>query len=425
MGGTDTDHNINAFIYQNGVMTDIGMLPNGSYSNATAINNKGQIVGMADIHTGVLFGFLYTGGVMHYLGTLPGGLSSIAQGINDEGDVVGYATLGSGAEHAFLYQNGTMIDLNSLIDPATGWDLEGAADINNAGQIVGFGASPSGELHAFLLTPLATSHPPQVTGVYVSGTNWATTYQSGMQAVGLGNGTGYLVPGGGADQLSDLPWNNLNQIQIRFNENVNVQANSLTVTGISGAQYAFSGFNYNSTTDTATWTLSQSISRDQISVRLKSTGTGAVTDTGGLALDGEWTNEVSAYPSGNGVAGGDFQFAFNVLPGDVAQANIVNVQSIAIITAEWLHTGYQSGDINGDGIVNSQDLAVVSSNWFSTPLTVVLTSAVQQSLVSSDLAMATTYELNAVTTGAAVADEVAAGSSRALIDDCSCTAGRY
>ena len=124
-GGTDTNQNINAFIYQNGVMTDIGTLPNGSYSNATAINNNGQIVGMADIHTGVLFGFLYSGGVMHNLGTLPSGLSSVAKGINDAGNVVGYATLSNGAEHAFLYQNGTMVDLNSLIDPASGWDLEG------------------------------------------------------------------------------------------------------------------------------------------------------------------------------------------------------------------------------------------------------------------------------------------------------------
>jgi probable HAF family extracellular repeat protein len=404
-GGTDTDQNINAFVYQNGVMTDIGVLPNGSYSNATAINNKGQIVGMADIRTGVLFAFLYSGGVMHNLGTLPGGLSSVAQGINDNGDVVGYATLGNGAEHAFLDQNGTMIDLNSLIDPASGWDLEGAADINNAGQIVGFGATPNGDLHAFLLTPLATSHPPQVTGVYVSGTTWASRYLSGMQAAGLGSGTGYLVPGGGADQLSDLPWVNLNQIQIRFNENVNVQQSSLTVTGLSGAQYAFSGFSYNSATDTATWTLSQPIGRDQVSLRLHSTGSGAVTDTGGAALDGEWTNGVSAYPSGNGVAGGDFQFAFNVLPGDVAQANIVNVQSVALVSAEWLHTGYQPADANGDGIVNSQDSAVISANWFSMPASLSVASAAQQSIVAPDVATANADGLSSV------AEEVAAGAS--------------
>lgn len=418
-GGTDTDRNINAFIYQNGVMTDIGMLPNGSYSNATAINNNGQVVGAADIHTGVLFGFLYSNGVMHNLGTLPGGLSSLAQGINDEGDVVGYATLGNGAEHAFLYQNGTMIDLNSLIDPALGWDLEGAADINNAGQIVGFGATPNGDLHAYVLTPLATSHPPQVTGVYVSGTSWVSTFQSGMQAVGLGNGTGYLVPGGGTDQLSDLPWVNLNRIQIQFNENVHVQESSLTVIGISGKIYPFSDFSYDSATDTATWTLSQSIGRDQISLHLQSTGTNAVTDTGGAALDGEWTNGVSAYPSGNGLAGGDFNFTFNVLPGDIAQVNIVNVQSIAVITAGWLRTGYQSGDINGDGIVNSQDLAVVAANWLLTPSTGSLVSATQQSTATAAVATVATAGLSAVAVStpaasAVVAAEVAAEDNAPL-----------
>ena len=58
-GGTDTDHNINAFIYTNEVMQDIGTLPHGTYSNATAINNAGEVVGFADIDTGTFFAFLY------------------------------------------------------------------------------------------------------------------------------------------------------------------------------------------------------------------------------------------------------------------------------------------------------------------------------------------------------------------------------
>ena len=37
----------------------------------------------------------------------------------------------------------------------------------------------------------------------------------------------------------------------------------------------------------------------------------------GNALDGEWTDGVSTYPSGNGIAGGNFEFHFNVLGGDV------------------------------------------------------------------------------------------------------------
>ena len=116
------------------------------------------------------------------------------------------------------------------------------------------------------------------------------------------------------------------------------------------------------------------------------------------------------------MAGGDFNFTFNVLPGDVAQANIVNVQSNAIITAEWLHTGYQAGDINGDGIVNTQDLAVVSANWLSTRPTGSLASIAQQSIVATDVSTAASETVSpaansAVANSAAVAVEVAAGAS--------------
>ena len=39
----------------------------------------------------------------------------------------------------------------------------------------------------------------------------------------------------------------------------------------------------------------------------------------GIALDGEWVNGVTPGDSGDGSAGGDFLFRFNVLPGDVDQ----------------------------------------------------------------------------------------------------------
>jgi hypothetical protein len=48
---------------------------------------------------------------------------------------------------------GNNIDLNTLIDPASGWDLMYAYDINASGWIVGEGINPQGEEHAFLLVP--------------------------------------------------------------------------------------------------------------------------------------------------------------------------------------------------------------------------------------------------------------------------------
>ena len=72
--------------------------------------------------------------------------------------MIGYASVSrppsSGDTHPFLYNNSTMTDLNTLIDPSSGWTLKNAQGINDAGQIVGIGTNPSGHRHAFLLTPV-------------------------------------------------------------------------------------------------------------------------------------------------------------------------------------------------------------------------------------------------------------------------------
>lgn len=86
------------------------------------------------------------------LGTL-GGASSSANAINDTGQIVGWSYTSNGVDHAFLWSSGNMVDLNSLIDPASGWTLEGAGAITNLGWIVGTGRNAFGETHAYLLTP--------------------------------------------------------------------------------------------------------------------------------------------------------------------------------------------------------------------------------------------------------------------------------
>ena len=65
--------------------------------------------------------------------------------------------LGDVTFHAFFADvTGSMVDLNTLIDPASGWLLMDARGINDSGQITGFGTI-GGQTHAYLLSP--TSEP--------------------------------------------------------------------------------------------------------------------------------------------------------------------------------------------------------------------------------------------------------------------------
>ena len=212
--------------------------------------------------------------------------------------------------------------------------------------------------------PVGYITPRHVTNVVVDSTAWSQTYLSGLAGSPLVNGAGYVIPVGSDAQLQALPWDNLNQIQITFSGPVNVQESSLMVTGLNVAQYAFSGFSYNALTYTAIWTLAAPIGQDKVLLDLQASGSAAVTDPAGKPLDGEWTNAASQYPSGDGVAGGDFLFRFNVLPGDVNRDSSVNGLDIAQVASHWLQTG-SPGDVNGDNVVNGLDIAAIASHWLN------------------------------------------------------------
>jgi hypothetical protein len=264
------------------------------------------------------------------------------------------------------------LTVNAVHGVATFTDLAISQPGNGYKLIVVSPGVNSGFTQTFNVAGITTGVPPNVTHVLVGGTTWSNTFLSSLQAAGQGNGAGYIIPTGAA-QANAIPWTNVDQVQIAFSEDVNVSQSSLDLSE-QGSSVAVSGFHYFPANFTAVWTLANPVSAGTLNLVLHSSGANAVKDTSGNALDGEWTNGASAYPSGNGTAGGDFEFAIRALPGDVNGDGIINSQDLASVSSSWLGTG-PTGDVNADGIVNAQDLAVVSSQWMATTPVIVFGQA--------------------------------------------------
>ena len=161
----------------NGEIINLGTL-GGNESLAVALNDRSQAVGAAanpipdsfslsPVIGGPAFGtqtraFLWENGVMTDLGNL--GKTSNAHIINSKGQVVGASKVSSqtGEIRAFLWENGgPMVDLNNLVPANSAFDLVSADHISDRGEIVGEGVPrgvPFGDIetrgHVFLVIPV-------------------------------------------------------------------------------------------------------------------------------------------------------------------------------------------------------------------------------------------------------------------------------
>ena len=138
-----------------GAPVDLGTL-GGNSSAANGVNDAGFAVGYSSVPLG---GVLHAAVFMSWAAPIDlGGAQSEARGINQAGDIVGYATFG-GQPHAALwtYAGGTWspTDLNTLIDPNSGWTIDRAWAINNRATIEASGHKSDLQEHTLLLVRCA------------------------------------------------------------------------------------------------------------------------------------------------------------------------------------------------------------------------------------------------------------------------------
>ena len=177
----------NAAVWQNGTAVELGVLPGDATSHASAINNRGQIVGIS-----FTAGFSSSRAFIWEKGNiseLPGliGQNTDAFDINERGQAVGSSGL-----LPVMWDNGTLVRLDTL-PPLTNGRAFG---INDSGDIVGSLGSPTSSSHVAVLwrngkpMPLPTLPPgPTTPIVYV-----ATGINNGGTIIGSRTYSGFPFP---------------------------------------------------------------------------------------------------------------------------------------------------------------------------------------------------------------------------------------
>jgi probable HAF family extracellular repeat protein len=151
---------IHALMWEDGVPRNLGDLGGVAWNTPAALNHNGDAAGFSNTSTGTPGGlhahavlWPSEGGVVD-LKTVDDDVISLAFGINDRRQVVGQS-IGAGGSRAFLWQDGAIMDLNTLTETGSPF-LVYANDINDRGEIAGQGCDDcaSGATFAVQLIPV-------------------------------------------------------------------------------------------------------------------------------------------------------------------------------------------------------------------------------------------------------------------------------
>lgn len=160
-----------AFILSGGAFTYMGDIDHAFDNTSMSINDHGLAIGNAHLHFENGFTFEYSAaGLQRVGGDSPD--HTWAYDVNNHGQAVGFRTAGFLSPNRAMLLNGapgdTWLDLNALIDPASGWTLTQANAINDLQQIAATGCR-GGECFALRLDPICAVPEPAGAAMLLAG----------------------------------------------------------------------------------------------------------------------------------------------------------------------------------------------------------------------------------------------------------------
>ena len=219
----------------------------------------------------------------------------------------------------------------------------------------------------YQLTGTAPSLPSSVfvQDVIAGGTGFSSEFVDSVdgQGVGAGNGLGFSLVGD--HQLESLPWLSIDTIYLQFSEDVSasIANGDIVLTGTEAGVYDMQMVSYNTESNTAEFRVASGMDIDSLVISIMD---GAVANANGELLDGEWTSGQTDQ-SGDGTAGGQFDFWFNVLPGDEdgsGQVDATDAFGIFTLNTDATTDLNYRLDIDGSGQINSADAFASFANNF-------------------------------------------------------------
>lgn len=212
-----------------------------------------------------------------------------------------------------------------------------------------------------IVTP---SEGPRITQVSVGDINWTADFKKVL------GGSFFAIPAG-ASQLTPLPFASFNTIQLTFDVAMSSVPQRITLSGVSGQVRSFSLSSTSQDQRVANYYADGIIPNpvreaDRFTFTVESS---SAVSAVGQQLNGEWTNGQSQFPSGDQNPGGDFNFAFNFVPGDVDRSGVVTAFDLVLMRNRIGRTTTAHGtstidysyalDLDGNGVVGATDLVTV------------------------------------------------------------------